>query len=128
MAEACVVCEALEQSCCPPPVRCNNPFLQADMTQKWIFIQLVCGLINYLAEETVHDCTDADALKALGECYWCQGSVGKLKLLQAQKLCETFATLDCSQPVCWSPLELEATYTRLLCELAVLYYNLTNPA
>jgi hypothetical protein len=117
----------LDAACCPPERRCNNPFLQDPMTRKWIMVQFFCALVNYFAEETVHDCTDADALKELGECYWCQGSVGKLELTQLQMVCEAFPLLNCDQPVCWSPLELEATLTRLVCELVTLIYNESQP-
>lgn len=110
----------LESVCCPPPVQCNNPFLQDPLTYKWFQVQLFCALVNYLAEETVHDCTDQAELKALGECYWCQGSPAKLRNIQMQGICDNFPAFNCDQPVCWSPLELEATLTRLICEAVAL--------
>jgi hypothetical protein len=121
MARAETPAEELAALCCPPTVRCHNPFLQDPLTQKWILIQLYCGLLNYFADEVVHDCTDPDALKALGECWWCQGSPAKLQLTQMQIVCEAVEALDCSQPVCWSPLELEATLTELICELTQIF-------
>ena len=127
MAREDTILEQMEAACCPPETRCNNPFLQDPMTRKWILVQFFCALVNYIAEAAVHDCTDAAELKALGECYWCQGSVGKLELTQLQMVCEAFPALNCDQPVCWSPLELEATLTRLVCELVELLIADSQP-
>lgn len=127
MAAARPSLEVFEALCCPPTTRCNNPFLQDPLTRKWVLLQFFCALVNYLAGETIHDCTDAAELKALGECYWCQGSVGKLELTQLQIVCDAFENLNCDQPVCWSPLELEATITRLVCELTALISGTVEP-
>jgi hypothetical protein len=105
---------------CVPTTICHNWSYQDPMTQKWVFLQLLCGIVNYYAGETLHDCTDADALKELAAPWLCQGSPAKLRAHQMEIVCEAFPLLDCSQPVCWSPLELEGAYTALICELAAI--------
>ena len=105
---------------CAPEIICHNPFLQDPLTQKWIFLQLLCGVVNYYADEQLHDCTDADALKELAAPWLCQGSPAKLRAHQMEILCAAFPLLNCDQPVCWSPLELEGAFTALICELAAL--------
>ena len=102
-----IVCDA-------PAVACNNPFLQAPLTQRIILARLLCAVADNLGASVT--CTD-EGLRTLAAPWLCQGSVGKLQLIQAQMICDSDLDLDCSQPVCWSPLEVEAAITALTCEI-----------
>lgn len=101
-------------SCTVPTVGCNASWLEAPMTQRFILMQLLCAAVNGAGGAS--EC-GLDALKAASQDWICQGSPSKLRLIQTQMICENLADVDCSQPVCWTPLELEGAITYLTCQL-----------
>ena len=112
---------------CVPATICHDWSLQDPMTQKWVFIQLLCAVVNYYGGEELHDCTDAEALKDLAAPWLCQGSPEKLRAHQMEILKDAFPLVNFDQPVCWSPLELEGTFTALICELTSLIEAQAEP-
>lgn len=56
-------------------------------------------------------------LRENAESYRCQGSVSKLRLLQAQLIADELTDVSTTQPTCWRPEEIEGAITWLVCKL-----------
>lgn len=100
--------------CLIPTTNCNAWYLQANDTQKYILIQLLLQAASALGQL---NSTDMATVKTLASAWFCQGGPENLRLIQAQKICATI-TADCTQPVCWTPEELEGAMTYAVCHLA----------
>lgn len=49
--------------------------------------------------------------------YWCQQSVAKIRMLQAQQVAARLPGVVTAQPVCWTPQQLEGAIAFLVCDL-----------
>lgn len=100
--------------CDTPAVICHNPFLQDPMTQRVLLLRLMCAAAQSMGSQA--NCTD-DALKTQAANWACQGSAEKIRQLQMQMICDSTIGFDCSQPVCWTPLQIEGAMAYVICEI-----------
>lgn len=106
------------------PTPCNDPFLQAPATQQYIFNQFLCAVLNFINSSDL-DCSDLDAAQLTTEAVHCIGDPNKLRLVMTQLICANQPTIDCSQPVCWSPEDLQAQQLYLVYLLLTAIQNRT---
>lgn len=77
--------------------------------QSWLLLQLLNSLLTSPLELA--------ALKVAAQGYVCQGSPSQIKLGEAAAIAAGLIRPDLSQPVCWTPLELEGAIAYVICKL-----------
>lgn len=99
--------------CQTPTVTCNRWDLQSPAMQKWLLIQAL-NYINSVLGGTLYT---ADQLEAGAEGWVCQGSPNKIDEQIAMGIVSNVPAINTSQPVCWTPLQIEGALAFILCKV-----------
>lgn len=99
------------------PDPCIPWWMTSDAMQKWVFIQFLCDVFNYINNND-QDCTDLAEAHEISELIRCYGSPERLRVMMTQMICSELETIDCTkQPTCWTPIDLEAMMFYLVFEI-----------
>jgi hypothetical protein len=82
--------------------------------QRFLLLQLLCAANAAIGGIALCDLT---SLKAASQAWVCQGSPAALQAQQANLIVANLAGVNTSQPVCWTPSELEGAITYIICNL-----------
>lgn len=99
--------------CLTIPTICRRWDLQSPAMQRYLLLQLL-NYVNGLLGGTRYELS---VLKEAGNQAACQGSPALLQLLQAEGIVELLPSVDQSQPVCWTPIELEGAIAYIMCKI-----------
>jgi hypothetical protein len=102
-----------QRESCVPEVTCNRWDLLSISVQKSLLLQLLAS-INAALGGTAYT---SDQLKEAADAYRCQGSVSKIDEQIAYNILTYLDGADATQPVCWTPLELEGALAFIVCSI-----------
>lgn len=95
-------------------IRCNDQTLTGESTQQNIWLQFLC-LIAQNVDPAGGECAATDLLSDANTLV-CAGGKARQKMIQAQVICDNLE-VDCTQPVCYTPDQIEAMISILVCRI-----------